>query len=105
MASTLMALSRRTGGVRWTADLPGKLWAGPVLGGGRLLAVSSEGQLASVSAQTGEILNTTDVGDKLLYRAGHRQWHGLPSPDVPSDRSADADHASAFRFRSWHEST
>ncbi len=62
---TLMALSRRTGGVRWTKELPGKVWAGPVLGGGRLLAVSSDGQLASISAQTGEILNTTKVGDSF----------------------------------------
>jgi outer membrane protein assembly factor BamB len=60
---TLMAISRRTGAVRWSKDLPGKIWAGPVLGGGRLLAVSSDGQLASISAQTGEILNTTKVGD------------------------------------------
>lgn len=60
---TLMALSRRTGAVRWSKELPGKVWAGPVLGGGRLLAVSSDGQLASISAQTGEVLNTTKVGD------------------------------------------
>jgi outer membrane protein assembly factor BamB len=62
---TLMALPRRTGGVRWTKDLPGKVWAGQVLGGGRLLAVSSDGQLASISAQTGEILNTIKVGDSF----------------------------------------
>jgi outer membrane protein assembly factor BamB len=60
---TLMALSRRTGAVRWSKSLPGKVWAGPVLGGGRLLVVSSEGELASISAQTGEILNTTKVGE------------------------------------------
>ncbi|MGE3831492.1 MAG: PQQ-binding-like beta-propeller repeat protein [Parvibaculaceae bacterium] len=61
----LMALSRRTGGVRWSVELPGKQWAGPVLGGGRLLMVSDEGKLASVSAQTGQIVGTTDIGDKL----------------------------------------
>jgi outer membrane protein assembly factor BamB len=36
-----------------------------VLGGGRLLVVSSEGKLASVSAQTGQVLGTVDIGDKL----------------------------------------
>ena len=59
---TMMAVSKRTGAVRWTAELPGKIWAGPVLGGGRLLAVSSEGKLVSVSAETGQILTTTDLG-------------------------------------------
>ncbi|CAN5534793.1 hypothetical protein BH10PSE7_BH10PSE7_03230 [soil metagenome] len=63
--NTAMAVSRRTGAIRWKAQLPGKLWAGPVLGGGRLLAVSSEGQLASISAQTGQVLNTTEVGEKF----------------------------------------
>jgi len=42
------------------------VWAGPVLGGGRLLAVSSTGELASISAQTGEILNTNKVGDAFF---------------------------------------
>ena len=59
---TLMAVSKRTGGVRWSTELPGKMWAGPVLGGGRLLAVSSGGKLVSVSAETGQILTTSDIG-------------------------------------------
>ncbi len=63
---TLMALSRRTGAVRWSKTLPGKIWAGPVLGGGRLLAVSSDGELASISAQTGDMLNTMKVGDAFF---------------------------------------
>lgn len=63
--NSLMAVSRRTGAIRWKAQLPGKAWAGPVLGGGRLLAVSSEGNLATVSAQTGQVLTTTELGDKF----------------------------------------
>jgi outer membrane protein assembly factor BamB len=59
---TMMAVSKRNGGVRWSTELPGKMWAGPVLGGGRLLAVSSEGKLVSVSAETGQILTTSDMG-------------------------------------------
>jgi outer membrane protein assembly factor BamB len=58
----MMAVSKRTGAVRWTRELPGKVWAGPVLGGGRLIAVSSGGKLVTVSAETGQILTTTDLG-------------------------------------------
>jgi outer membrane protein assembly factor BamB len=59
---TMMAVSKRNGGIRWSTELPGKMWAGPVLGGGRLLAVSSDGKLVSVSAQTGQILTTSEIG-------------------------------------------
>jgi outer membrane protein assembly factor BamB len=42
--ATLAAVERRSGAVRWTASLPGGgVWSGPVLGGGRLIAVSSKG--------------------------------------------------------------
>ena len=74
---TMTAVSRRNGAVRWTATLPGKMWAGPVLAGGRLLAVSSDGNLASVSAQTGQIFSTSKQGDAYLHRAGRCQRHGL----------------------------
>ncbi len=60
----LVAISRRNGAVKWVADLPGGgIWAGPVMGGGRLLAVSSKGILASVSPQTGQIMKTREAGD------------------------------------------
>jgi outer membrane protein assembly factor BamB len=62
---TMMAVSKRSGGIRWTTELPGKLWAGPVLGGGRLLAVSSTGQFVSVSAETGQIVSTSDLGGEF----------------------------------------
>jgi len=58
----MTAVSRRNGAVRWTATLPGKVWAGPVLAGGRLIAVSSDGKLVSVSAQNGQILSTSEQG-------------------------------------------
>jgi len=60
----MVAISRRTGAVKWISDLPGKgLWAGPVMGGGRLLAVSNKGVLASFSPQTGQLMKTREAGD------------------------------------------
>ena len=60
----LAAISRKNGAVKWVVDLPGRgLWAGPVMGGGRLLAVSSKGVLASISPQTGKLMKTSEAGD------------------------------------------
>ena len=60
----MVAISRRNGAVKWVVDLPGKgLWAGPVMGGGRLLAVSNKGVLASLSPQTGQVMKTREAGD------------------------------------------
>ena len=64
---TIAAVARRNGGVRWSANLPGNgVWAGPVVGGGRLLAISSKGVLASVSPQTGEMINKVSVGEEFF---------------------------------------
>ncbi|MGE0212225.1 MAG: PQQ-binding-like beta-propeller repeat protein [Parvibaculaceae bacterium] len=61
--NSMVAISRSSGAVKWTQKLPGGgVWAGPVLGGGRLIALSSSGTLASLSPQTGEVLGTLDVG-------------------------------------------
>jgi outer membrane protein assembly factor BamB len=64
--ATLTAVQRRGGGVRWTTDLPGGgVWSGPVIGGGRLIAVSSNGMLANISPQTGQVLSTTNLGEEF----------------------------------------
>jgi len=64
--STIAAVERGRGGVRWTANLPGGgVWSGPVLGGGRLIAVSSTGVMANISPQTGEVLSTIDLGEEV----------------------------------------
>lgn len=64
--AAMAAVERGNGAVRWTANLPGGgVWSGPVLGGGRLLTVSSTGTLAHVSPQTGEVLATTDLGEEF----------------------------------------
>lgn len=60
----MVAIARRSGAVKWVKDLPGGgIWSGPVMGGGRLLAVSSKGILASISPQTGQIIKTREAGD------------------------------------------
>lgn len=65
--STLAAVSRKDGKARWTTALPGgQVWSGPVMGGGRLIVVSSSGQLAQVSPQTGQIASQTNL-DRPIY--------------------------------------
>lgn len=60
----MVAITRRTGAVKWVVDLPGGgIWSGPVMGGGRLLAVSNKGVLASFSPQTGQTMKTREAGD------------------------------------------
>jgi outer membrane protein assembly factor BamB len=64
--ATLAAVERVSGALRWTASLPGGgIWSGPVLGGGRLIAVSSTGLLANISPQTGEVLSTMELGEEF----------------------------------------
>lgn len=64
---SLVAVQRSSGGVRWITDLPGSgVWSGPVIGGGRLIAVSSEGRLANISPQTGQVMSTMDIGSGVF---------------------------------------
>lgn len=61
----MICLSRMTGKIKWVSQLPryknekdksGPIeWSGPVLAGGRLMAVSSLGTLLSVAPETGKI--------------------------------------------------
>ena len=65
---TLLALTRDEGKVRWATTLPeGNLWSGPVLAGGRLIAVSSKGAMVNVNVQSGEIINQSNVGGDGIY--------------------------------------
>ncbi len=71
----MIALDRATGEALWITDLPvvrkkrsRTAWAGPVLAGGALWAASSEGQIASVDAQTGQLLGTRDVNKDIYLR-------------------------------------
>lgn len=61
----LIALTRNLGRVRWVSNLPGFKnektrkgrinWTGPIMAGGKLILVSSQGDLHFVSPDTGEI--------------------------------------------------
>ena len=67
----LICLTRDDGRVRWIQSLPKWedeenqedpiYWAGPVLGGDRLIVVGSTGQALSISPYTGEILGAIDL--------------------------------------------
>ncbi|MBI1214795.1 MAG: PQQ-binding-like beta-propeller repeat protein [Alphaproteobacteria bacterium] len=69
----LVALSRKNGGVYWSVQLPAHekddrtqpiVWTGPVLAGGRLFAVSTEGKMDEISPLDGKVMKTTDLGDE-----------------------------------------
>ncbi len=64
----MAALDRATGEPRWATTLPKEkreAWAGPVLAGGSLWAVSTQGRLVSVSPQSGAVTGTRAVGDSM----------------------------------------
>ena len=83
----LICLTRNDGKVRWLRQLPryenekdkdGPIsWAGPVLGGDRLIVLSSNGQALSISPYTGEPLGRARNARQCLCRPGHRQQHAL----------------------------
>ena len=63
----LMALSRKTGAATWVQQLGSDAhWSGPVLAGGRLILVSSTGVVRSVSPQTGQTIDTIEIGDSMM---------------------------------------
>ncbi|HVH78377.1 MAG TPA: PQQ-binding-like beta-propeller repeat protein [Stellaceae bacterium] len=72
----IACLTRNEGKVRWAVQLPSYenvekkkdpiLWAGPVMGSGQLIVLSSSGIAMSVSAQTGEELFRTNVSDRCF---------------------------------------
>ena len=74
----LMALARADGKVRWITQLPGKgRWNGPVLAGGKLWVVSTEGSLLAVDARSGQVTSTTPLGSKVFVSpvvAGGRMY-------------------------------
>ena len=83
----LLCLTRNEGKVRWVRQLPswrnpkkkeGPIaWAGPVLGGDRLIVLSSDGEAVSVSPYTGEPLGRIEISRRRLSRADHRRQHAV----------------------------
>jgi outer membrane protein assembly factor BamB len=69
----VVALTRRDGRIRWVTqlqryeDVAGRkgrvAWQGPILASDRLLLTSSNGDVASLSPYTGELLASTKMGD------------------------------------------
>ncbi len=66
----LVALTRGAGDIRWVTQLPryeeGKgdvpvVWSGPVLAGGRLIMVSSDGQMFDANPQDGAIIHREKI--------------------------------------------
>jgi outer membrane protein assembly factor BamB len=70
----IVCLTRNDGKIRWAQPLPHYenekkkedpiRWAGPVLGGDQLIALSSNGVAMFVSPQTGQTVYQTDLSDK-----------------------------------------
>ncbi len=73
--STLVALSKGDGLVRWRLDLPRYddpnskknpvLWAGPMMAGGRLLVTGTYGRALWVDPQSGQVVGEMNIGDTL----------------------------------------
>jgi len=71
----LFAITRATGKVRWVSELPawrkpqkktGPIrWRGPILAGGKLILVSTEGAMAFVDPATGETTQERDLNQSL----------------------------------------
>ncbi len=71
--SELVCIARESGAVIWVSQLrryqnqkkkKGRIsWAGPILVGGHLLLVSTQGQLVKVDASSGEVVDTKKLGE------------------------------------------
>lgn len=68
----MVGVNRRDGSIRWVAELNKaldgdneRLWSGPVLAGGRLIAVSSDGYAMSIDPETGKEISTADLGETV----------------------------------------
>ncbi|MEZ5773421.1 MAG: PQQ-binding-like beta-propeller repeat protein [Hyphomicrobiaceae bacterium] len=62
----LVALERDSGSKRWAVKLPGdSRWNGPVLAGGRLWLVSEAGEIVGVDPQSGKVVASRSLGEKV----------------------------------------
>jgi outer membrane protein assembly factor BamB len=74
----LLCVSRTSGKVRWITQLPrwqkekskkGPIsWVGPVLAGGRLLLVSSQGRMGNVAVADGKLGTSTNIGAPVFLQ-------------------------------------
>ena len=69
----MVAMNRRDGAIRWVSELNkglpeiegGRYWSGPVLAGGRLIVVSSDGYAVSVKPESGEKISTAELDEPV----------------------------------------
>jgi len=62
----LLSLNRQDGKVRWLTELPqSRRWNGPILAGGKLWLVSSEGNMVSVDVQSGSIISQRNLDSSI----------------------------------------
>ncbi len=71
----LLCVARATGKIRWVSQLrrwqkekkkdKAIRWTGPVLAGGRLILVSTRGQMVNVDPATGSVQSETDIGKSM----------------------------------------
>ncbi len=72
----LAAFNRATGGVHWMTQLrrfenererKGRVaWVGPIMMGGRLVLANSVGDVVAITAETGQIVAQTDIGQPVF---------------------------------------
>jgi outer membrane protein assembly factor BamB len=78
LAGKLIALGREDGKVRWVAGMPNSgRWNGPVLAGGKLWLVSTQGLLVGVDARTGQPATQIDLDTPVFVTpvvAGGRMY-------------------------------
>lgn len=64
----LVALGRDNGAINWVVDLnkdnddKNMMWTAPVFAGGRLIVVSSDGEMASFNPESGELVSRREAG-------------------------------------------
>ncbi len=78
LGGKLVALARADGSVRWVTELPASTrWSGPVLAGGKLWLVSSDGLVVGADARTGQVTSQVDLDTPVFVTpvvAGGRMY-------------------------------
>lgn len=71
----LVAMARQTGDIYWVKPLPrhtkgdtgvAMVWSGPLVAGGRLILVNSNGELLEVDPMNGKTIRSDDLGDGFM---------------------------------------
>lgn len=72
LTNELIALGSQSGSIRWVTKLPRKtkegedlIFTGPILAGGRLIAIGSNGHVVEAAPDTGKILREWNIGERV----------------------------------------